>query len=92
MKSPSHRRGVHWAIAAAGIGLLLSGCGTLYTVVPEDAVLSRACDKPGLEGDTLRDLAKAYLARGKAIDECNCRLKAIRERKVSRGANAEECR
>lgn len=44
-----------------------------------DASLTKPCDRPELQGETYRDLVESYLARGKAIDECNDRLEALRQ-------------
>jgi hypothetical protein len=49
------------------------------TVANIDPALTIACDKPLIEGRTWRDLAAAFVKRGEAIDNCNRRLKVIRE-------------
>lgn len=58
--------------------LTLQGC-TRYVPVPVDSELTRPLNKPGLEGDTWRDLLESYVQRGATIDQCNERLGAIAE-------------
>jgi len=60
------------------MSLFLVNCSNV-TVTNVDPALTIACDKPLIEGRTWRDLATSYVKRGQAIDNCNRRLKAIRE-------------
>lgn len=66
------------ALKGAAVVAILTGCQTRYINLPADPVIARDCSKPTIEGDLVRDLGKAYLERGKAIDECNDRLRALR--------------
>lgn len=59
--------------------LFLTSCAST-TSLQVDAGLTVACDKPELEGKKWRDLAIAYVKRGEAIDNCNDRLKLIRQK------------
>ncbi len=59
------------------LSLSLISCSST-TVTGIDAALTVACDKALLEGKTWRDLATAFVRRGAAIDDCNARLKLIR--------------
>lgn len=57
----------------------LTGCATeRLIIVPVDPTLARDCGRPGLEGDTWRDLAEAYVERGAALDECTERMREVR--------------
>jgi len=58
--------------------LFLTSCGST-TVLSVDPALVVNCDKPELIGKTWRDLAISYVERGEAIDECNARMKLLRE-------------
>lgn len=70
-------------LAALTLPLILASLiGCVRTVAaPVDPVLSRDCERPEMRGETWRDLAEAYYLRGEAIDECNARMRAIRNAK-----------
>lgn len=49
------------------------------TVVSVDPALALPCDKSQLEGKKWKDVAVLAIKRGQNIDDCNDRLRAIRE-------------
>lgn len=60
--------------------LLTAACATTEVrTVGVPAALLADCEKPKWEGGSYRDLAELAMRRGKAIDDCNDQLAAVRE-------------
>lgn len=57
---------------------MLFGC-SYPTVVRNSPLLTRDCDKPELNGKTYRDAIILSIEQAKALEECNGRLKILRQ-------------
>ena len=64
-------------LALSALILGLGACVSTEFILPPDNLLED-CPKAQINGETNLDLANAYNARGRNIDECNADKRALR--------------
>ena len=65
-------------IVLAFLCWMLIGCNSMVVQKP-NPLLTRDCDNPTLKGVTYRDALILSIEQAKAIEECNGRLKILRQ-------------
>ena len=59
--------------------LLLTACSKHMVIQPLDPRLTQPVHEPVLKGDTWRDVGVLSVEQKESINECNARMRAIRE-------------